>query len=284
VDLRYHNHRFARELLESPTFAPHFAELEAVLGTLPALRRGHPPSLKLANDKNPIDQDAMNSHLDEQLKALGWDHHPGGIIAGTRLEADYNKARIQVEVQFGNMARWTYDVFKFQASYATNRIDIGILVVPMRWFAKAIGDNIAYFERIGRELPAAKLSITLPILVVGLDPKDDETLSPHRERYERESRLDEQWALFLEAWRIDFPAPIRRAELEELLFHPKYNEPRVMILKSLLPEDAREGIGESQKTFSDSFRKALRRRRAKRCIISKGGRDPFLQVIQDSEV
>jgi hypothetical protein len=75
-----------------------------------------------------------------------------------------------VEVQFGNMARWYTDVFKFQVSYSLDLIDVGVLVVPMQEFADTIDENIAYYERVVRELPYAKMSLTLPIWVVGLAP------------------------------------------------------------------------------------------------------------------
>jgi hypothetical protein len=36
--------------------------------------------------------------------------------------------------------------------------------------AKEIDSNIAHYERAVRELPSANLSITLPILLIGLEP------------------------------------------------------------------------------------------------------------------
>jgi len=86
----------------------------------------------------------------------------------TRIEADFKKGRVQIEIQLGNMARWYTDVFKFQVSYSLGLIDVGVLVVPMKSFADTIDENIVYFERVTRELPYAKMSITLPILVIGL--------------------------------------------------------------------------------------------------------------------
>jgi hypothetical protein len=77
---------------------------------------------------------------------------------------------VQAEVQFGNMSRWTYDVFKFQVSYSLDLIDVGVLVVPMQAFADTIDENVAHYERVVRELPYAKMSITLPIWVIGLSP------------------------------------------------------------------------------------------------------------------
>jgi hypothetical protein len=40
----------------------------------------------------------------------------------------------------------------------------------MQSFAATIDENIAYYERVTRELPYAKMSITLPIWVIGIAP------------------------------------------------------------------------------------------------------------------
>lgn len=98
--------------------------------------------------------------------------HPLPVIEDeiTRIKADYEKDRVQVEVQFGNMTRWYTDVFKFQVSYSLDLIDVAVLVAPMQDFASTIDENVAYYERVMRELPYAKMSITLPIWVLGLRP------------------------------------------------------------------------------------------------------------------
>ncbi len=42
--------------------------------------------------------------------------------------------------------------------------------MPMNSLAVVIDSNITNFERVLRELPSALLSISLPILVIGLEP------------------------------------------------------------------------------------------------------------------
>jgi hypothetical protein len=59
-------------------------------------------------------------------------------------------------------------------NYSQGQVDIGILAVPTQTFARYIGDNIAHYERVCRELPHARLSITLPIMVIGLEPPPEE--------------------------------------------------------------------------------------------------------------
>ena len=162
VRLSYFSYRLAQEVLESSTYRQEWGEVQDILTRLRPSPGGR--------QKHPVSQQVMNAWLDDQFRARDWEYHPR-IIEGTRLEGDYRKHRIQVEVQFGNMARWTYDVLKFQISYSKDLIDIGILTVSMQEFAGSIGDNIAYFERVCRELPHAKLSITLPIMVIGIEPE-----------------------------------------------------------------------------------------------------------------
>jgi len=169
--LHYYNYRFADEVLSSNKFVKSKVEALDILTRLPPIKVGEEPwsipAKKPKKTKFPIDQNAMNRWLGDQFHQVGWERHPR-IVPGTNLEADYRKDRIQIEVQFGNMARWTYDILKFQICYSQDVIDVGILAVPMQSLAKEVGENIAYFERISRELPHAKLSITLPILVIGL--------------------------------------------------------------------------------------------------------------------
>ena len=69
-------------------------------------------------------------------------------------------------------------------SYSLNEIDIAVLVVPTQAFANLIDENVAYFERVIRELPWAKMSLTLPIWVIGMEPDDYGSV---RECYERAS-------------------------------------------------------------------------------------------------
>jgi len=55
--------------------------------------------------------------------------------------------------------------------YSLGLIDVGVLILPMKDFSKTMGENIPHFERVARELPYAKMSITLPILVIGIAPQ-----------------------------------------------------------------------------------------------------------------
>jgi hypothetical protein len=81
---------------------------------------------------------------------------------------EFNGLNVQAEVQFGNMSRWYSDIFKFQAAYSESLTQTAVSIVPMLSLATRIDSNVANFERARRELPSANLSITLPILLIGV--------------------------------------------------------------------------------------------------------------------
>lgn len=168
------SYRFAAELLDSTQFAQVKAELVEIITSTPV------PALSISKQRTrgrrtwtfTTDQKQLNARLDAAFEARRWQVHPY-IVEGlreTNLQADYKKDRVQVEVQWGNMARWYTDVFKFQVSYSLGHIDIGVLITATQAFARSIDENVVYFERVERELPYAKMSITLPIWVAGVEP------------------------------------------------------------------------------------------------------------------
>ena len=57
----------------------------------------------------------------------------------------------------------------FLLSYSSGDIEVGILIVPMQATAKRIDENVVNYERVVRELPHAKMGITLPIWVIGVE-------------------------------------------------------------------------------------------------------------------
>lgn len=82
----------------------------------------------------PVDQKRLNVNLDSEFATYDWERQPrivpiakaGGSATG--LKGDYKKGRLHIEVQFGNMARWYSDVFKFQLSYSLDSMG-DVLVV-----------------------------------------------------------------------------------------------------------------------------------------------------------
>jgi len=173
MQITEYSYRFASEVLDSPGFADKKNDVLEIFRGIT-----QPPQLAVTKTRArgnqgwtfTTDQKEMNNLLNELFKTRGWDCQPLVTDDGvTHIKADYKKDRVQVEVQFGNMARWYTDVFKFQVSYSLGLIDVGVLVVPTQAFSRTIDENVAYYERVIRELPYAKMSITLPIWVVGID-------------------------------------------------------------------------------------------------------------------
>lgn len=177
MKLTQFSYRYAIQILQHPDYAAAWSEIEETFSQAPLfIWPGKSKKTKGAD----VVQQLMNTYFDRILAVdKGWEHHPLATkIVGSNLRADFRKQfdnlAIQIEVQFGNMARWYSDLFKFQAGYSAQAVHLGLSVVPMGVLARRIDQNVVNFERAARELPAADLSITLPILMLGLEP-DKET-------------------------------------------------------------------------------------------------------------
>jgi len=83
---------------------------------------------------------------------------------------------LQIEVEMGNIASSYRNYFKFQLSYAYKLADIAILILPCDNLSRRIDSGVASFEKTVREIPSADLSITVPILVIGLDDTETEPI------------------------------------------------------------------------------------------------------------
>lgn len=175
------SYRYAAEILQHENYRAAWDEIVGLTKAAPAYLWPGKSDKKAGLDTL---QHLLNSHFDMAFEKLGgWDYHPLATkIPGSNLKADFRKTfaaetadalSVQVEVQFGNMARWYSDVFKFQAAYSEELAQVGVCIIPKASLAKRIDQNIVSFERACRELPSAKLSITLPILMIGVDIDDD---------------------------------------------------------------------------------------------------------------
>jgi hypothetical protein len=168
VHLQFLDYRYAGAVLDHPLFSASKAEIIQILtgATIPLLNPGELDPRKLGVKRRerrplgtdprkrffflPVNQRKLNTELDTAFKAANWTLQPhivspnSGAGPSTGLKGDYKKGRLQVEVQFGNMARWYTDVFKFQLSYSLDVIDVAVLVVPTQKFANLIDENVAY--------------------------------------------------------------------------------------------------------------------------------------------
>ncbi|MDA8219151.1 MAG: BglII/BstYI family type II restriction endonuclease [Dehalococcoidales bacterium] len=86
-------------------------------------------------------------------------------------QTDFVKDRVAVEVQFGKYSFVAYDLFvKHLAFYVSDRIDVGIEILPMKSLQSQMSSGVAYYEgevynvvRQGRGVPA------VPLVLVGIE-------------------------------------------------------------------------------------------------------------------
>ena len=172
MKLHFFSYRYSQEILQHENNRVAWFEIENILRSAPLFVY---PNKSPKNKRLSVVQQLMNTYFDRRFAVdFDWLYHPLATrISDSGLAADFRKTfpniTIQAEVQFGNMARWYSDIFKLQTAYSQSLVDCGLCVVPVSSLAKKIDSNIAEFERVCREIPAANLSITLPILIVGLE-------------------------------------------------------------------------------------------------------------------
>ena len=175
MNYRIYSYRFSQEIIQHPNYRHAWNEIEKAISGLPVFRYPNKSKVKPSLD---VSQQMLNTYFDRVLAIENrWNFHPHATqIEGSELRADFLKGfgdlSIQVEVQFGNIARWYSDIFKFQTAYSQGLINMGLSIVPVYDLAIRIDQNIVNFERTFRELPYAKLSITLPILLIGVYPDE----------------------------------------------------------------------------------------------------------------
>ena len=166
-----YSYRHAEAILEKVFDSQRQEIVEAIQSVAWALKSR--PVIRTRNGREvanlTLDQRATNLAFDKEFEDREWIKHPQIVSnAPSQLAADFKKGPVQVEVQFGNMARWYTDVFKFLLSYAADDIDVGVLIVPMLRVARHIDENVVNYERVVRELPHAKMAVTFPVWVIGV--------------------------------------------------------------------------------------------------------------------
>lgn len=96
----------------------------------------------------------------------------GGIPIFSYNQTDFVKDRVAVEVQFGKYSFVAYDFFiKHLAFFISDKIDVGIEILPMKTLQTKMSSGVAYYEgeiynviRQGRGVPA------VPLVIVGVEP------------------------------------------------------------------------------------------------------------------
>lgn len=177
--VKIYSYRFAQEILSNSVFDGAYQEILDICEECPL-----PYHYRKSTDKSKyVVQQLMNTYFKLRFEALGWTGEPDATndTQLDKLRADFRKTflfgdtclKCQIEVEFGNAASLYRDYFKFMTSYSQGMTDIAILIVPSNDIAKHISDGVANYEKAKRELPESKLSVTVPILVIGLFDEDD---------------------------------------------------------------------------------------------------------------
>jgi hypothetical protein len=182
MEFEIYSYRYAREILEHPN---HNVLLNEIINTITDCPLYVYPGKSQNNPNLDVIQQLLNTYFNRRFCVdFHWQYQPQATnIPNAGLTADFRRSlpnpinlNVHIEVQFGNIARWYSDIFKFQTAYSTNLIDIGVCIVPFQSLANRIDSNLTYYERCLRELPAAKMSITLPILLIGIRPNPTTTI------------------------------------------------------------------------------------------------------------
>jgi hypothetical protein len=102
----------------------------------------------------------------QRLMASGWPPEVE-IDPSSKISITSVKGAIGLCLQTGNMSRMYADLLKLQTLYLRESTTASILILPKSDAAKELGENIASFDRLLRELPIFARTITVPIMVVG---------------------------------------------------------------------------------------------------------------------
>ena len=183
MNIKIFSYRFAEEILQHPFYIQAYNEILTICQNCPlpifAAKSASQPRLDVV-------QQIINSYFKIAFSPMyGWIHEPqvSPNHFDDTLRADFKKTysardpqtgeireiTIQIEVEMGNIASSYRNYFKFQLSYSHQLSQIGIIILPCDHLSKRIDSGVASFEKTVREIPSADLSITVPILVIGLD-------------------------------------------------------------------------------------------------------------------
>jgi hypothetical protein len=90
------------------------------------------------------------------------------------MPGQFRKDRLQADIAFAEENDWRSGIFQLQHFFSQQLVDAGIVVVPTKRFAASFRKNIAFYELVSNDLRWARRFISVPILVIGLEPADRE--------------------------------------------------------------------------------------------------------------
>lgn len=111
---------------------------------------------------------AIRAHIAKEFTSEGWAQEVK-IDQSLRNTVTAVKDGLAFQVQTGNMSRAPYDLLKFQYLFQSKKIAAAAFAVPTKLGASKIGSNIAYFERVSKELAIFDRVISVPILLIAFE-------------------------------------------------------------------------------------------------------------------
>ncbi|WP_078410116.1 BglII/BstYI family type II restriction endonuclease [Priestia abyssalis] len=174
MNLKFYSHKFAEQILNHNDFIETFNEICWVCKNTPIPVFKNKSKMQKRLD---VVQQIMDSYLTLQFKTLGWNVNKPISSDGDSIKFDYLKEihksehtyRLQIEVEFGNVASTYRNYFKLQMSNLNQLCDIGIIITPTETLSRRIDSGVASFEKTIKEIQSGKLLFNFPILVIGLD-------------------------------------------------------------------------------------------------------------------
>lgn len=86
-------------------------------------------------------------------------------------QIDYNKDKVNVEVQFGKYAFMFYDMSKFQHFYNAGKIDVGVEIVPTYDMMKEMSSGVSYGEQLEYDIKRLNRSFpSVPVKIIMVEP------------------------------------------------------------------------------------------------------------------
>ena len=110
----------------------------------------------------------IRNHVKDELEKNGWGFNIK-IDAEVDLAIFAKKGDLAIQIQTGNISRYTYDLLKIQHLYVRKEIEAAALAVPTKDAAKKIGSNIAHVERIWNEIKVFDRVITTPLMLIAFE-------------------------------------------------------------------------------------------------------------------
>jgi hypothetical protein len=138
------------------------------------------PTTLIANANYPVSQKILNAMFRFKLSNIGWDLtnkrvYPVGHVIQANHEGDFtgeldNKISVFGEIEFGNVGSSFRDLIKFIQVGSFSTYDGIIFILPKKKFAKKI-ESIGNFEDMSEIIDYLSSTLTIPILIIGLEPK-----------------------------------------------------------------------------------------------------------------